>query len=175
MGRSLLELGGNNAVIVLDDADLDLVVRAVLFGAVGTAGQRCTTTRRLFVERPIAKELTRRLVEAYGRVPIGDPLDAGTLMGPLIHERAVAGMMSALAAAREQGGKILMGGTRLDRPGHFVTPAVVQAPPGLPIAREETFAPILYVFEVDSLAQAIDAQNDVPQGLSSAILMRDLA
>jgi aldehyde dehydrogenase (NAD+) len=175
LGRSLLELGGNNAIIVCADADLDLVVRAVLFGAVGTAGQRCTTTRRLLVERPIAKELTRRLVEAYGRVPIGDPLDPGTLMGPLIHERAVAGMMAALAAAKEQGGQVLTGGARLDRPGHFVTPAVVQAPLGLPMAREETFAPILYVFEVDSLAQAIDAQNDVPQGLSSAIFTRDLA
>jgi aldehyde dehydrogenase (NAD+) len=174
LGRSLLELGGNNAIIVLADADLDLVVRAVLFGAVGTAGQRCTTTRRLLVERPIAKELTRRLVEAYGRVPIGDPLEAGTLMGPLIHERAAAAMMSALAVAKQQGAAVLTGGARLDRPGHFVTPAVVQAPLGLRIAREETFAPILYVFEVDSLAQAIDAQNDVPQGLSSAIFTRDL-
>jgi aldehyde dehydrogenase (NAD+) len=174
LGRSLLELGGNNAIIVLADADLELVVRAVLFGAVGTAGQRCTTTRRLFVERPVAKELVRRLAEAYGRVPIGDPLEPGTLMGPLIHARAVSAMMAALALAREQGAKVRAGGTKLERPGHFVTPALVEAPVGLPIARDETFAPILYVFEVDSLGDAIAAQNDVPQGLSSAIFTRDL-
>jgi aldehyde dehydrogenase (NAD+) len=175
LGRSLLELGGNNAIIVLGDADLELVVRAVLFGAVGTAGQRCTTTRRLFVERSVASELTRRLVEAYARVPIGDPSSPETLMGPLIHERAVVAMMGALASAKEQGARILTGGARLDRPGYFVTPALVEAPLRLPIAREETFAPILYVFEVDSVAQAIALQNDVPQGLSSAIFTRDLS
>jgi len=174
LGRSLLELGGNNAIIVLRDADPELVMRAVLFGAVGTAGQRCTTTRRLFVERGMAKELTQRLVQAYERVPIGNPLDAGTLMGPLIHARAVDTMMAALATARAQGAEILTGGTRVDRAGYFVTPALVRAPLGLPIAREETFAPILYVFEVEGLAEAVAHQNDVPQGLSSAIFTRDL-
>ena len=149
-------------------------MRAVLFGAVGTAGQRCTTTRRLFVERGMAKELTQRLVQAYERVPIGNPLDAGTLMGPLIHARAVDTMMAALATARAQGAEILTGGTRVDRAGYFVTPALVRAPLGLPIAREETFAPILYVFEVEGLAEAVAHQNDVPQGLSSAIFTRDL-
>jgi aldehyde dehydrogenase (NAD+) len=174
LGRSLLELGGNNAVIVLDDADLDLAVRAVLFGAVGTAGQRCTTTRRLFVQRGVAEKLTRRLVEAYGKVTIGDPLSPSTGMGPLIHARAVEAMMAALDAARRQGGEVLCGGQRLDGPGFYVTPAIVRARPGMPIVREETFAPILYVVEVESLEQAIALQNDVPQGLSSAVFTRSL-
>ncbi|HEY3818308.1 MAG TPA: aldehyde dehydrogenase family protein [Polyangiaceae bacterium] len=174
MGRSLLELGGNNAVIVLDDADLDLAVRAVLFGAVGTAGQRCTTTRRLLVQRGVAGSLTARLVAAYGKVTIGDPLAAGTLMGPLIHARAVDAMMAALDAARAQGGEVLCGGERLDRPGFFVTPAIVRAKAGMAIVKEETFAPILYVTEVGSLEEAIAAQNDVRQGLSSAVFTRDL-
>ena len=174
MGRSLLELGGNNAVIVLDDADLDLAVRAVLFGAVGTAGQRCTSTRRLLVQRGVAAEMTRRLVDAYGKVVVGDPLAKGTLMGPLIHARAVDGMMAALDTARSEGGQVLCGGTRVEGPGFFVTPAIVRAHPGMAIVKEETFAPILYVIEVDSLAQAIAYQNDVSQGLSSAIFTRDL-
>jgi aldehyde dehydrogenase (NAD+) len=174
LGRALLELGGNNAVIVLDDADLDLAVRAVLFGAVGTAGQRCTTTRRLLVQRGVAPELTRRLVDAYGKVAIGDPLSPSTLMGPLIDARAVDAMMAALDAARAQGGEVLCGGTRLDRTGFFVTPAIVRARPGMPVVAEETFAPILYVLEVESLEQAIAAQNDVRQGLSSALFTRSL-
>ena len=174
LGRSLLELGGNNAVIVLDDADLDLAVRAVVFGAVGTAGQRCTSTRRLYVQRGVAGEVTRRLVEAYGRVTVGDPLAAGTLMGPLIDARAVDGMMAALAQARSEGGEVLCGGARLERPGFFVTPAIVRARPGMAIVAEETFAPILYVHEVGSLDEAIGLQNDVKQGLSSALFTRDL-
>jgi aldehyde dehydrogenase (NAD+) len=174
LGRSLLELGGNNAVVVLDDADLDLAVRAVLFGAVGTAGQRCTSTRRLIVQRGVAAELTSRLVAAYGRVVIGDPLAAGTLMGPLIHARAVDAMMAALDAARAQGGEVLCGGTRVAGPGFYVTPAIVRAHAGMAIVKEETFAPILYVLAVDSLAEAIAMQNDVRQGLSSAVFTRDL-
>jgi aldehyde dehydrogenase (NAD+) len=174
MGRSLLELGGNNAVIVLDDADLDLAVRAVLFGAVGTAGQRCTSTRRLLVQRGVAAELTGRLVAAYGKVVVGDPLAPGTLMGPLIHARAVDAMMAALDAARRQGGEVLCGGARLDRPGFYVTPAIVRAQAGMDIVKEETFAPILYVIQVDSLEDAIAVQNDVRQGLSSAVFTRDL-
>ena len=174
LGRSLLELGGNNAIIVLADADIELATRAILFGAVGTAGQRCTSTRRVFVERSIAKDLSRRLVEAYGRIQIGDPLEDGVLMGPLIHVRAVDTMMAALALAKSQGAEVLTGGTRVDRAGFFVTPAVVRAPLGLPIAREETFAPILYVFEVDSFEEAVRHQNDVAQGLSSAIFTKDL-
>jgi aldehyde dehydrogenase (NAD+) len=174
LGRSLLELGGNNAVIVLDDADLELAVRAIVFGAVGTAGQRCTSTRRVLVQRGVAAELTRRLVDAYARVRIGDPLEAGTLMGPLVHARAVDAMMAALKAARDQGGRVLCGGERLARPGFYVTPAIVQAPPAMPILAEETFAPILYVVEVGSLQEAIALQNGVAQGLSSALFTRDL-
>jgi aldehyde dehydrogenase (NAD+) len=174
LGRSLLELGGNNAVIVLDDADLEMAVRAIVFGAVGTAGQRCTSTRRVLVQRGVAAQLTRRLVEAYGRIRIGDPLDEGTLLGPLIDERAVNAMMAALQAARDQGGRVLCGGERVARPGFFVTPAIVQAPATIPIMQEETFAPVLYVVEADSLEQAISLQNGVRQGLSSAIFTRDL-
>ena len=174
LGRSLLELGGNNAAIVLADANMQLALRAVLFGAVGTAGQRCTTTRRLFVERTVAGDLTTRLVDAYARVKIGDPLEDGVLMGPLIHARAVDAMMSALALAKTQGGELLTGGTRVPAPGFFVTPAVVRAPLGMPIARAETFAPILYVFEVDSLEDAIRHQNDAAEGLSSALFTRAL-
>ena len=174
LGRTLLELGGNNAVVVLDDADLDLALRAVLFGAVGTAGQRCTTTRRLLVQRGVAAELTRRLVEAYGKITIGDPLAPSTLMGPLIHARAVDAMMAALEEARKQGGEVLCGGARIDRPGFFVTPAIVLARAGMPIVKEETFAPILYVQEVESLDEAIRIQNDVRQGLSSAIFTRTI-
>jgi aldehyde dehydrogenase (NAD+) len=174
LGRSLLELGGNNAVIVLDDADIALAARSILFAAVGTAGQRCTTTRRLYVQKGVAKELTRRLLTAYASVKIGDPLEEGTLMGPLVNARAVDAMMTALAAARAQGGEVLFGGERLSRPGFFVTPAIVRAPKCLAIAREETFAPILYVFEVDSLDEAVAAQNDVAQGLSSAIFTNDV-
>jgi aldehyde dehydrogenase (NAD+) len=174
LGRSLLELGGNNAVAVMDDADLALATRAVLFGAVGTAGQRCTTTRRLLAHKAIARELTARLVAAYARVPIGDPLTEGTLLGPLVNERAVTAMTCALDAARAQGAEVLCGGVRVDRPGFFVTPAIVRAPRDLPIAREETFAPILYVFEVDSIDDAIAMNNAVDQGLSSAVFTRDL-
>jgi aldehyde dehydrogenase (NAD+) len=173
-GRSLLELGGNNAVIAMDDADLEMATRAIVFAAVGTAGQRCTTTRRLLAHRAIASELTARLVKAYAKVKIGDPLEDGTLMGPLVSERAVDAMMRALDAARAAGAEVLCGGERVARPGFFVTPAIVRAPRGLAIAREETFAPILYVFEHDGVDDAIAMNNDVAQGLSSAIFTRDL-
>jgi aldehyde dehydrogenase (NAD+) len=173
-GRSLLELGGNNAVIAMDDADLDMATRGILFSAVGTAGQRCTSTRRLLAHRAIASELTGRLAAAYRNIAIGDPLDASTLMGPLVNARAVDAMMRALDAARAGGAEIVCGGERLDRPGFFVTPAIVRAPRGLAIAREETFAPVLYVFEHDGIDDAIAMNNDVAQGLSSAIFTRDL-
>ena len=169
LGRTLLELGGNNAVIVMDDANLDLALRAVLFGAVGTAGQRCTSTRRLILQRGIAAELTDRLVRAYAQVRIGDPLDDRTLMGPLVDRAAVDDMMAALERVKAEGGTILCGGKKLDRAGFFVEPTIVRAPKGMPIACEETFAPILYVFEVDTLEEAIALQNDVPQGLSSSM------
>ncbi len=174
LGRSLLELGGNNALIVMADADLELAVRAVLFGAVGTAGQRCTTTRRLLVERPIRDAIIERLVDAYRRVPIGDPLAAGTLMGPLVSEAAVSGMMAALDRVKAEGGEVLCGGRRIDRPGFFVEPAIVRAPRDLPVMAEETFAPILYVVDHDGVDDAVALNNGVPQGLSSAIFTGSL-
>jgi aldehyde dehydrogenase (NAD+) len=173
-GHSILELGGNNAIIVMDDASLDLGLRAILFAAVGTAGQRCTTLRRLIVQKGIHKRLLDRLVKAYRSVPIGDPLDEGTLMGPLVNEAAVKDMMAALAKVREQGGEIVTGGNRVDRPGSFVEPTVVKAHQGLAIAEEETFAPILYIYEVENLEEAIAIHNAVPQGLSSAIFTNNL-
>jgi aldehyde dehydrogenase (NAD+) len=166
LGRTLLELGGNNGILVMDDAALALALRAVLFAAVGTAGQRCTTTRRLFLQRGIAAEMKRRLVSAYGSIPIGDPTEPGTLMGPLIDETAVDNMMKALERVKSEGGKVLYGGKRLDRPGCFVEPTLVEVPGPLPITCDETFAPILYVFEFSDLDEAIRMHNDVPQGLS---------
>jgi aldehyde dehydrogenase (NAD+) len=176
LGRTLLELGGNNAIIVLADADLDLAVRAITFGAVGTAGQRCTSTRRIFVHRSVSAALLERLARAYASVRIGDPLEEGVLMGPLSSEGAVRAYERALEAAVAQGGRIVCGGRRLDRPGFFVEPTLVAAPPQarFPIAFVETFAPILYVFEVDELDEAIEAQNAVPQGLSSAIFTESM-
>jgi aldehyde dehydrogenase (NAD+) len=169
LGRALLELGGNNGIVVLDDANLELAVRAITFGAVGTAGQRCTTTRRLLVQRGIAPALTEKLIQAYQRVRLGDPLEEGVLLGPLVSREAVARFEAAVAAAVAEGGRVLTGGRRVERAGFFVEPTLIAAPPGLPIAREETFAPILYLFEIDSLDDAIAAHNAVPQGLSSAI------
>ena len=140
LGRTLLELGGNNGVIVMDDADPDLVVRAVLFGAVGTAGQRCTSIRRLFLQKGIAKAVAERLVAAYRQVRIGDPLDPATLMGPLIDEAAVDAMMRGLTAIQAQGGEILTGGKRLQ--GCFVEPTLVKSHPEMPALQEELFAPV---------------------------------
>ena len=176
LGRCLLELGGNNAIIVMPDADLELVTRAVLFGAVGTAGQRCTTTRRLLVHESIVDGLCTRLVKGYQSVPIGDPLAAGTLMGPLVNAAAVDSMRHAIGRAEAEGCTTLCGGLPgLDRmkakPGHFVEPTIIRVPHGkVPaICREETFAPILYVFGIKDLDEAIEIQNGVDQGLSSAI------
>ncbi|MDX1982346.1 MAG: aldehyde dehydrogenase family protein [Bryobacteraceae bacterium] len=174
LGRTLLELGGNNGVILMNGANLDLALRAVLFGAVGTAGQRCTTLRRLFLHKDIAGEFTRRLIAAYGQIRIGDPLDARTLMGPLIDEDAVGHMMDGLARAVEQGGRVLYGGRRLERPGHFVEPAIVSGDVSMPIIAEEIFAPILYLIPFDDLEQAIAWHNGVPQGLSSAMFTSNL-
>jgi aldehyde dehydrogenase (NAD+) len=176
LGRSLLELGGNNAVIVLDDADLDLATRAIVFGAVGTAGQRCTSTRRVFAQRGIAAELEKRLVAAYGSVRVGDPREPSTLLGPVIGAHAIAAFERAVAAAREQGGELVAGGKRIERPGFWVEPTIVRAAPHerFPIAHEETFAPILYLFAVDDLDAAIAANNAVSQGLSSALFTEGL-
>jgi aldehyde dehydrogenase (NAD+) len=167
LGRALLELGGNNGVIVMNDANLDMVLRAVLFGAVGTAGQRCTSIRRLFLQREIAEAMTAKLVAAWKQVRIGPPLAADTLMGPLINSDAVDRMQEGLARIREQGGEVLWGGNRLA--GCYVEPCLVRARPEMPILREEIFAPILYLIEFDDLDQGIAWHNDVPQGLSSAV------
>ncbi|HEX4299372.1 MAG TPA: aldehyde dehydrogenase family protein [Gammaproteobacteria bacterium] len=169
MGKSLLELGGNNAIIVDETAELKLVIPAVVFGSVGTAGQRCTTTRRLIVHESIVESLTQKLVAAYKQVRIGDPLDADTLMGPLCSQDAVNRYESAIAAVAKVGGKLLCGGKKLDRPGFFVEPAIVRADNSWDIVKSETFAPILYVMSYKSLDEAIRMHNDVPQGLSSSI------
>ena len=169
LGRSLLELGGNNAIIVMDDADVDLVTRGALFAAVGTAGQRCTSLRRLIMHRGISDQVSKRLVEAYARVPIGDPLDDGVLMGPLIDQSAVDTFAAAVGIAQEQGGEVLSGGNVLDRKGHFVEPTLIKMPAGAPILDVETFAPILYIIEFDQLSEAVAINNGVNQGLSSAI------
>jgi aldehyde dehydrogenase (NAD+) len=169
LARTLLELGGNNAIIVEPDADLDLALRGVLFGAVGTAGQRCTTTRRLYLHKDISARFTERLVKLYEQVRIGDPLQDGVLMGPLIDEDAVVQYETAVAEATRQGGTVLTGGKRVDGPGHFVQPTLISADPGMAIVKHETFAPILYVMEYFDLDEAIRLQNDVPQGLSSSI------
>ncbi len=175
LGRSILELGGNNAIIVMEDADLDLAVRGALFAAVGTAGQRCTSLRRLIVQRGVVDEVAQRLVDAYGQVTIGDPLEASTLMGPLVDSSAVETMMTALAIAEEQGGKVLFGGNRLPDLGPaFAEPTIVMIDKDAPILQEETFAPLLYIIPVDDLDEAIAVQNGVPQGLSSAIFTDSL-
>jgi len=173
-GRTILELGGNNAMVVLDDADLELATRGILFSAVGTAGQRCTSARRIIAQKGIVGELTDRLVKAYASVPIGDPLDDNTLMGPLVNAEAVDSMMNALERVKEQGGEILCGGNRIDGPGHFVQPTIVRARPDMAIVQDETFAPILYILEFDELKDAIAIQNNVPQGLSSAIFTKNV-
>jgi aldehyde dehydrogenase (NAD+) len=174
-GRTILELGGNNAIIVAEDADMDMAVRTILFGAVGTAGQRCTTTRRIIMHKSIASELTERIVKAYEQVTIGNPLQDGILMGPLVTKGAVEDMMAALETAQEQGGEIIYGGKRLpDHGEQFVEPTIVKMPSQTEIVHIETFAPILYLLEYEDIEEAIHLHNEVPQGLSSAIFTRDL-
>ena len=177
LGRCLLELGGNNAAIVAASADLDLVVRAVAFAAVGTAGQRCTSLRRLIVHESIKAPLLDRLKQAYGSIRVGDPLEPGTLVGPLIDRRAFEGMQTALTQARADGGTV-SGGERVaaDRlpDAYYVKPAIVDMPRQTAIVREETFAPILYVMSYRTLEDALRLHNEVPQGLASSIFTNDL-
>jgi aldehyde dehydrogenase (NAD+) len=169
LGKSLLELGGNNAIIVDETANLDLAVPSIVFGAVGTAGQRCTTTRRVLVHKTRLNELETRLVRAYSQVKIGDPLDSGTLMGPLIDSSAVQRYEAAIAAARAAGGEVLCGARVLPGPGNYVEPTIIRARNDWEIVQTETFGPILYVIPVDSLEQALQQQNASAHGLSSAI------
>ncbi len=175
LGRALLELGGNNAIIVSADANLDLAVRGIVFGAVGTAGQRCTSTRRLIVDKTIVNELCDRLVNAYQSVPVGDPLQPGTLLGPLVSSRAVEAYEVAIQRAVADGGTLLTGGQRLPQHGaNYVAPTIIRMKKQTPLVCEETFAPILYVMEYETIEEAIALQNDVPQGLSSAIFTTNL-
>ncbi|MDB4443919.1 aldehyde dehydrogenase family protein [bacterium] len=177
-GRSILELGGNNAIIVAPSADLTLAIRAILFGAVGTAGQRCTTTRRVIVHQKIYKTLSEALIRAYKQVQIGDPLEEGVLMGPLIDRKAVDAMQQALKDLVQQGGRILYGGDLLSGglfdTGTYVKPCICEAKADFPIIKSETFAPILYLIPYETVEEAIRYHNAVPQGLSSAIFTRDL-
>jgi L-aminoadipate-semialdehyde dehydrogenase len=176
-GRALLELGGNNAAIVTPSADLDLTVRAIVFAAAGTAGQRCTSLRRLIVHRSVADLVVKRVASAYRQLPIGDPSVPGTLVGPLIHEAAYRDMVGALERARADGGEVI-GGERHHEEGlpsaYYVAPAVVRMPAQTDIVATETFAPILYVLTYGDLDEAIALNNGVPQGLSSAIFTTDM-
>jgi aldehyde dehydrogenase (NAD+) len=175
LGRTILELGGNNAIIVSPEADMNLSVRAIVFGAVGTAGQRCTSTRRIIVHKSVKDELVKRLMSAYKQVKIGNPLESGTLMGPLVDKGAVEEMMDAIATIKKEGGKILYGGEKLDKPGGcYVTPCIAEAKNEFKIVQQETFAPILYIIEYENFNDAISLHNDVPQGLSSAIFTNNV-
>ncbi|MAT71099.1 MAG: aldehyde dehydrogenase family protein [Planctomycetaceae bacterium] len=177
LGRSLLELGGNNGMIVAPTADMELAVRSIVFAAVGTCGQRCTSLRRLIAHESIADTLRDRVLGAYAKLPIGDPRDDGTLVGPLVDEAALAGMQDALAAAREQGGQV-HGGERVTdgvpAGGFYVRPAVVEIAADAPIVQQETFAPILYLLRYQDFDQALEIHNGVPQGLASAVLTTDM-
>jgi aldehyde dehydrogenase (NAD+) len=174
-GRTILELGGNNAILVAEDADLELAMRAVLFGAVGTAGQRCTSTRRIIVQDDIAADFSQQLVAAYEQVRLGNPLEENTLMGPLVNGAAVEEMFDALEQAKKEGGEILTGGVmRPDLGPNFVEPTIVKMPSQSDIVKQETFAPILYLMEYKNLEEAIEMHNGVPQGLSSAIFTDSL-
>jgi aldehyde dehydrogenase (NAD+) len=178
LGRTLLELGGNNAIIVTPDANLDIVLTGALFGAVGTCGQRCTSTRRLIVHESIYDTVTQKLAKAYTQLKIGDPLDQNNHVGPLIDKDSVDTYLKALDTIKEQGGKLLVEGGTLEGPGYesgcYVKPCIADATPDMPIVKHETFAPILYVMKYKDLNEAIHIQNDVPQGLSSAIMTNNL-
>jgi aldehyde dehydrogenase (NAD+) len=174
MGKCLLELGGNNAIIVDEHANMDLVVPAIVFGSVGTAGQRCTSTRRIIAHSSRFEELKKVLVKAYGQIRIGDPLNPDTLMGPLIDEPSIARVEAAIEAVRTAGGEILCGGERIDGPGNFISPAIAVAKNDWDVVQTETFGPILYLISYETLDEAIAMQNGVVQGLSSAIFTDNL-
>ncbi|MEJ5165399.1 MAG: aldehyde dehydrogenase family protein [Thermoanaerobaculia bacterium] len=173
-GKTILELGGNNGIILMEDANLDLALRAVLFAAVGTAGQRCTTLRRLIIQKSILDKFSERLIKAYSSVKIGNPWEEGILMGPLVNKGAQDTYKEAIEIIKKQGGKILYGGRVIEREGYFVEPTIVLANPNMEIVKEETFAPILYLLPFETLEEAIKIHNGVPQGLSSAIFTNNL-
>ncbi|GIV39778.1 MAG: aldehyde dehydrogenase [Thermonema sp.] len=179
LGKSLLELGGNNAIIITPNANIEMAVRATVFGAVGTCGQRCTTTRRLIVHESVYDEVKKRLIEIYERLPIGNPLDPSVLVGPLIDQQAVDAFVKALENVQKEGGKLIYGGEVLKGDaygnGHYVKPAIVEAENHFATVQEETFAPILYLIRYQGdVEEAIEIQNDVKQGLSSAIFTQNL-
>lgn len=178
LGRALLELGGNNAVIVTPSTDLELAVKAIVFGAIGTAGQRCTSVRRVIAHTDVFGRLREALIDSYGRLRIGNPLEEGIHMGPLIDSAAVSDMQIAIQQVREQGGDILYGGQVLAGglfdAGTYVAPCIAEADPHLPVVREETFAPLLYLIPYRTFEEALEYQNAVPQGLSSAVFTNDL-
>ena len=172
-GRTILELGGNNAVVVMDDADLEMAARAIMFGAVGTAGQRCTSTRRVLVHKAVREQLVTRLLDLYSKVKIGNPLEEGVLMGPMIDQGACDDVLNAIKEVKKQGGEILCGGEQIKpagcEGGFYMTPAIATADNSWQIVQDETFGPLLYIIEVEDLDHAIQLHNDVPQGLSSSI------
>jgi aldehyde dehydrogenase (NAD+) len=179
LGKSLLELGGNNAIILTPEADLEMAIRAVVFGSVGTCGQRCTTTRRLIVHADIYEQVKERLIAIYSRLPIGNPLEEGVLVGPMIDKAAVKAFTEALTQVRQEGGRVLTGGEVLSgekyAAGTYVVPAIVEARNDYPTVQEETFAPILYLIRYEGdISQAIEIQNGVRQGLSSAVFTNNL-
>jgi aldehyde dehydrogenase (NAD+) len=178
LGKTILELGGNNGIIVTPAANMELAVKAILFGAVGTTGQRCTTTRRVIVHKDMFGPLSDTLVKAYKQVRIGSPLENDVLMGPLIDTEAVNAMQDALARIKSQGGRILYGGEVLSGgiydTGTYVNPCICEISPDCPIVQEETFAPVLYLIKYDTLDEAVRIHNGVPQGLSSAVFTDDL-
>jgi len=174
LGRSLLELGGNNAIIVMPDSDPELVLRAVLFGAVGTSGQRCTSTRRLFLHKSISSSITEKLISSYSQIKIGDPLESDTIVGPLVDGKAVQDYSDALEIIKKEKGEVLCGGNIIESDGFYVEPTIVKANMSMQIVREETFAPILYLFEFEDLEEAIESHNSVDQGLSSSIFTKDM-
>ena len=175
LAKSILELGGNNAIIVMEDADLDLVVPAILFGSVGTSGQRCTTTRRIIVHKNLADKLKESLVKSYKQIKIGNPLENGILMGPVVNENTLLDMENAMTKLKEQGGKILIGGERhRDKTGFYINPAIAEVPGNIEIVRHETFAPLLYIMTFEKIEEAISLHNDVPQGLSSSMFTNSI-
>ena len=173
-GKTILELGGNNAIVIDESAEMELAIPAVVFGAVGTAGQRCTSTRRLIIHESIYDSFLEKLINAYKQVKIGDPLDNSTLMGPLVNEQAVGNYLNAIETATDSGGKVIFGGKILSSDGYYVKPTIISAQNNWEIVQEETFAPILYVMKYSSIDEAISIHNDVPQGLSSSIFTTNI-